>query len=116
MRMIPLMNDHDDDDDKDKDDDDGDDDGNDDNCIQMFLISIFFCYFSQRCGEVFCSKCSQFRRRLSLVATPDPSGISYRVSVFQLNFYSELLTASNNVFTSNFSRTEKRNTEKKPSK
>ncbi|XP_001625716.2 vacuolar segregation protein PEP7 isoform X2 [Nematostella vectensis] len=32
-----------------------------------------------RCGEVFCGKCTQFRRRLSILATPDPDGISYRV-------------------------------------
>lgn len=33
----------------------------------------------RRCGEVFCGKCSQFRRRLTLLAQPDPNGISYRV-------------------------------------
>ena len=29
---------------------------------------------------MFCGKCSQYRRRLSLFATPDPDGINYRVS------------------------------------
>ncbi|KAK2573825.1 RUN and FYVE domain-containing protein 2, partial [Acropora cervicornis] len=33
----------------------------------------------RRCGEVFCNQCSQFKRRLSLLAIPDPNGVSYRV-------------------------------------
>lgn len=33
----------------------------------------------RRCGEVFCNQCSQFKRRLSLLAKPDPNGVSYRV-------------------------------------
>lgn len=44
-------------------------------CVQLFCVCC-----SRRCGEVFCGKCSQYRRRLSLFATPDPNGISYRVS------------------------------------
>jgi len=30
---------------------------------------------------VFCGKCTQYRRRLSLLATPDPNGFAYRVSL-----------------------------------
>ena len=47
----------------------------------LCLAKSIYLYFNllYRCGEVFCGKCSQFRRRLSLFATPDPDGKSYRV-------------------------------------
>ena len=40
---------------------------------------LFTILFILRCGEVFCGKCSQYRRRLSVFGTPDPNGFSYRV-------------------------------------
>lgn len=49
-------------------------------CARSTLCATFCVCCSRRCGEVFCGKCSQYRRRLSLFATPDPNGISYRVS------------------------------------
>ena len=35
---------------------------------------------SLRCGEVFCGKFCQYGHHLSLLATPELNGISYRVS------------------------------------
>ncbi|KAL9963495.1 hypothetical protein ACROYT_G027006 [Oculina patagonica] len=48
------------------------------NCRKKFTLTERK-HHCRRCGEVFCGKCSQYRRRLSLFATPDPNGISYRV-------------------------------------
>lgn len=47
--------------------------------------------FSWRCGEVFCNQCSQFKRRLSLLAIPDPNGVSYRVRTFEREVFVTLL-------------------------
>ncbi|XP_015756675.1 PREDICTED: uncharacterized protein LOC107336129 [Acropora digitifera] len=48
------------------------------NCGKKFSLTVRK-HHCRRCGEVFCNQCSQFKRRLSLLAIPDPNGVSYRV-------------------------------------